>query len=443
MISLDLWRSRIGGWRGHAKSQFLPPHYRKSTLSMFCLLWRITTCLSAITISVLLLIGGIELNPGPGSTSGDEISPMEIEDSIHDTFDFSSETIQGTPISSQVVPMTSLDLSSECSYDVSMTPEKSLSTPKSGKRKGYQARKNRNRASMKKRRVDDEDFRKIENESRLKRFNDDYEDSDFRAKHNENQLASITKRLEYPVNRAEQNVRNLVSMTKRLENPEKRAEQNIRSLVSMTKRLENPEKRAEQNIRSLVSMTKRLENPEKRAEQNVRNLASMTKRLENPEKRAEQNVRNLASMTKRLENPEKRAEQNVRNLASMTKKLENPEKRAEQNVRNLASMTKRLENPEKRAEQNVRNLASMTKRLENPEKRAEHNRYVLQKYKSGKGNFISVTVDYFFQISEGPTYVCSCCGCLHFRKSVVILTRARLDSMGDQTIIDQVCYLSL
>ena len=85
----------------------------------------------------------------------------------------------------------------------------------------------------------------------------------------------------------------------------------------------------------------------------------------------------------------------------------------------------------------------MTKRIENPAKRAEHNRYVLQKYKSGKGDFISVTNDYFFQISEGPTYVCSCCGCLHFVKSVIILTRARLDPMGDQTIIDQVCYFSL
>ena len=195
MISFDLWRSRIGGWRGHAKFQFLPPpHYRKSNLSKFiCLLWRITTCLSAITISVLLIIGGIEIHPGPGSTSDEEISPMEIEDSLHDKLDFSSETLQRTPISSQVVPMTSLYLSSQCSCDVSMTPEKSLSTPKSGKTKSYQARKNRNRASMKKRRVDDEDFRKTENESRLKRYNDDYEDSDFRAKHNENQLASITK----------------------------------------------------------------------------------------------------------------------------------------------------------------------------------------------------------------------------------------------------------
>ena len=54
------------------------------------------------------MIRGIELNPGPGSTIGEKISPMEIEDSIHDTLDFSSEIIQRTPISSQVVPMTSL-----------------------------------------------------------------------------------------------------------------------------------------------------------------------------------------------------------------------------------------------------------------------------------------------------------------------------------------------
>ena len=57
-----------------------------------------------------------------------------------------------------------------------MTPNKSFSTPKTGKRQGYQAIKNKNRASMKKRRVDDEDFREAKNESRVKRVNDDYED---------------------------------------------------------------------------------------------------------------------------------------------------------------------------------------------------------------------------------------------------------------------------
>ena len=64
---------------------------------------------------------------------------MEIEDSIHDTFDFSSETIERTPISSQGVPITSLDLFSQCSCDVLMTPEKGLSTL-SPRREGYQAK---------------------------------------------------------------------------------------------------------------------------------------------------------------------------------------------------------------------------------------------------------------------------------------------------------------
>ena len=108
---------------------------------------------SAITISVLLIIGGVEVNPGPGSTSDEEICPIEI-DCTDDTFE-SSETLQRTPISSQLLPMTSLDLSNQCSSDVSMTPEKNFSTPKSRKRKGYRARKERNRANIKKRRVDD------------------------------------------------------------------------------------------------------------------------------------------------------------------------------------------------------------------------------------------------------------------------------------------------
>ena len=59
-------------------------------------------------------------------------------------------------------------------------------------------------------------------------------------------------------------------------------------------------------------------------------------------------------------------------------------------------MTKRLKDPDNRSEQNVRCLASMTKRLENPKKRAEHNRYVLQKYKSDKGKFLSVTISFKF-----------------------------------------------
>ena len=149
--------------------------------------------------------------------------------------------------------------------------------------------------------------------------------------------------------------------------------------------------------------------------------------MADPSIRAEHNKR----QSDRLANPSIRAEHNKR----QSDRLANPSIRAEHNKR----QSDRLANPSIRAEHNKR----QSDRLANPSIRNKHNRLVLEKYKTSRRNVNSVSLHYFSQISEGPTYVCSCCGCLHFRKSVVILTRARLDSMGDQTIIDQVCYLSL
>ena len=208
------------------------------------------------------MIGGVELNPGPGSTTEEENSPMEIEDCSQDALVLPSQTLQRTPISSQVVPLNDLDLLSQCSSDTPMTPEKGFSTPKFRKRKGYRARKDRNRAAIKKRRSEDTEFSKAENESRLELFNKDFEDSDFLAKHNENHYRDITKR------------------------------------------------------------------------------------------------------------------------------------------------------------------------LRDPEKRAEHNKHVLERYRTNRDQVTSVILTYFSQISQGPTYLCSCCGCLHFRKTVVILKREKLVSMN-------------
>ena len=414
MISLDLWRSRIGGWRGHAKSQFLPAHFRKSNLSSFiCLLWRITTCLSAITISVLLIIGGVEINPGPGSTSDEGISPMEI-DCVDDVFE-SSQTLQHSPISSQVLPMTSLDLSSQCSSDVPMTPEKGFSTPKSRKRKGYQARKERNRANIKKRRVDDDNFRESENEIRLERFNDDYEIPDFHAKHKEN--------------------RSRLRML--LKDPDKRAEYNKQQLQAMTERLKDPDKRAEYNKQQLQAMTERLKDPDKRAKHNKQQLQAMTERLKDPDKRAKHNKQQLQAMTERLKDPDKRAKHNKQQLQAMTERLKDPDKRAKHNKQQLQAITERLKDPDKRAKHNKRK----SDKLKDSSLREKHNSYVQEKYRVNKGDVEPITLNYFFQISQGPTFVCSCCGCLHFRRSVVILTRARLDSMSEYspTFINQVC----
>ena len=114
----------------------------------------------ATTISALLMIGGIEIHPGPGSTTEEEMYSMEIEECCQPGVLFSSQTVQHTPISSQVVPLNDLNLSSQCS-GVRMTPEKSISTPKSRKTKGYSTRKDRNRADIKKKRSDDSEFVKL------------------------------------------------------------------------------------------------------------------------------------------------------------------------------------------------------------------------------------------------------------------------------------------
>ena len=386
MISLEHYRASIGGWGGRGRSPLSQCPFRKSPFSVFIdILWRISTRLRATTISALLMIGGVELNPGPGSTTEEVISPIDIEDCSQDAFVLSSQTLQRTPISSQVVPLTDLDLLSQCSSDTPMTPEKIFSTPKSRKRKGNRARNDRNRAAIKKRRSDDTEFCKAENQSRLERFNEDCEDSDFLAKHNENHLRDITKRLK------------------------------------------DPAKRAEHNKQQLKAMTERLKDPAKRAVHNKLQLKAMTERLKDPAKRAVHNKQQLKAMNERLKDAEKRAEHNKQQLKAMNERLNDPEKRADHNKQQLKAMNERLNDPEKRADHNKQQLKAMNERLNDPEMRAEHNKHVLERYRTNREEVSSVIRSYFSQISRGPTYVCSCCGCLHFRKAV-ILKREKLVS---------------
>ena len=214
MISIELYRARISGWGGHARYPLPQSHIRISTLRID-VLWLISIRLQANTITALLMIGGVEINAGPGSTTEDEICFIEIEDCAQpEVFPLSSQTVQRTPISSQVVPIYDLDLSSQC-FDFPMTPEKSSSTPKFKKSKGYRARKDRNRAAIKKRRYDDSKFCQYENESRLERFNKECENSDFLTKHNQNQLRNITRKLKDPEKRVEHNKQQLDAITER------------------------------------------------------------------------------------------------------------------------------------------------------------------------------------------------------------------------------------
>ena len=135
----------------------------------------------------------------------------------------------------------------------------------------------------------------------------------------------------------------------------------------------------------------------------------------------------IYSLTERLNDPEKRVEHNKQQLDAMTEhniavaeKLKDPEKRAEHNI----AVAERLQDPEKRAKHNN----AVAERLKDPDVHEKHNKHVLEKYITNRDEVSSVIQSYFSQISQGPTYVCSCCGCLHFRKTVVILNREKLVS---------------
>ena len=109
-------------------------------------------------------------------------------------------------------------------------------------------------------------------------------------------------------------------------------------------------------------------------------------------------------------------------------------------------MNERLTDPEKRAQHNKQQLEAMTERLKDPKKRAEHNKHVLERYRSNREEFSSVILSYFSQISQCPTYICSCCGCLHFRKAVVVLKKEKLVStnVSNSDFVKQVLsYLTL
>ena len=80
MVSIDLWRVRIGGWAGRSSPSAPVPE--RATIQLRIRVqfrmndyvqlkasgvvqWGISTSVFAVVISILLIIGSVELNPGP------------------------------------------------------------------------------------------------------------------------------------------------------------------------------------------------------------------------------------------------------------------------------------------------------------------------------------------------------------------------------------------
>ena len=81
MISIELWRARIGGWRGGAKSTTgltNSPHQIFNQLVLNKEVYNVLLCCMAATlIGILLIIGGVELNPGPPKKASNSSSDDE------------------------------------------------------------------------------------------------------------------------------------------------------------------------------------------------------------------------------------------------------------------------------------------------------------------------------------------------------------------------------
>ena len=82
----------------------------------------------------------------------------------------------------------------------------------------------------------------------------------------------------------------------------------------------------------------------------------------------------------------------------------------------------------------------LSKEAEGSCKREEHIFCQMEIYRARSGDLNASIRKYQSQILEGPTYVCSCCGCLHFRRSVVILKSKDTGSWNhcNQEFLDQV-----
>ena len=83
----------------------------------------------------------------------------------------------------------------------------------------------------------------------------------------------------------------------------------------------------------------------------------------------------------------------------------------------------------------------MRNKRKNKDFRAKNNVRDLGRYKSMKGNLSCLILEFRIEISQGPTNVCSCCGCLHFKRSVVLLKREKLTNKFTQEFVNKVRFL--
>ena len=105
MISLETWRGRIGSWAGRAKlsSTSVGPKFDIYFGESMDIIGGISTSLLVCVIFFLLIVSGVEINPGPPRKDINSSSSSEEEIVVPKGFSF-GETAQGNYVFSAPVP---------------------------------------------------------------------------------------------------------------------------------------------------------------------------------------------------------------------------------------------------------------------------------------------------------------------------------------------------
>ena len=105
MISIEAWCARIGSWAGRVRlsSKLSGLKMNVSVRHILDILWGISTLLVSAVISVILIVGGVELNPGPPQKDLSSSSDEDLE--LPKSFDFGATCKSNYVFSSPATPL--------------------------------------------------------------------------------------------------------------------------------------------------------------------------------------------------------------------------------------------------------------------------------------------------------------------------------------------------
>ena len=291
--------------------------------------------------------------------------------------------------------------------------------------------KNRQKAAVGMKRIRDTETGKQENKRRAvegmrKILNTDKG----RDKHNRMSAAGMKKKINTEEGRKKHNARNAEGMRKVLRTEEGKKKHNERSAEGMKRILNTEDGRKKHNIRSAEGMKRILNTEDGRKKHNIRSAEGMKRILNTDDGRKKHNKRCAESMRNIL-NTDKGREVHKQRCAKKMKICRATSEGSKKNKESAAMGMRQL-----REDADYLRLSN-ARDSERKRKRRQQKEYVEQEYihrkKRKYGISLCDSVHKFKEaVSEGSSYVCTCCHQVWFKQSVKdVSSVGQMSSMSD------------